>query len=134
LHSLFCGEATVSNDIRVDLSLKSEDPATIKAMLEEAGARQVDQVSEKGLTGIEISFLAVITLTALANLVIRLLPLLQVGVVVDARGSRVRISEGGLPRGHVLVLTKDGEKSTLHEPSEVELLPLLQQLPGSTHK
>lgn len=115
-------------DIRIDLSLENEDPAATETVLGEAGARDIEKVSEKGFTGVEILFFATMALPALTNLVIRLSPLLKSGVVVDARGSRVRIrKDNSLPRGDVLVLTKKGEKSTLHAPSEAKLSPLLRQ-------
>jgi hypothetical protein len=120
-------EAIMPNDTNIDLSLESEDPEIIRKMLEEAGARNVSQVSERGLTGVEITLLAIMAIQALANLIIRLSPLLKSGIIVDVRGSKVRIrKDKALPRGDVLVITKKGEKSTLHQPSEAKISTLLQ--------
>jgi len=122
----------MQNDIQIDLSLDSEDTAATEALLKELQAGEIEKVSEKGLTGVEIFFFAIMALPALTNMIIRISALLKTGVVVDARGKRVRIrKEKSLPQGDVLVLTKKGEKSTLHAPSEAKLSALLR-LGGKT--
>ena len=93
-------------------------------MLDEAGARQISQANKKGLTGIEIALFAVIAVQALANLIIRLLPLSKSGIIVDARGSKVsirkdkRLANGDDPRGDGLI----GVSGFLEEPEAPVLL------------
>ena len=115
------------DDVSIDLFLEGEDTAAMRKMLEDSGARQISRVSQRGLTGIEELLLAIIAAQALANLIIRLLPLMNTGVMVDARGSKVSIrKDRSLPNGSVIVITKSGEKSTFHEPSEVTISNLLK--------
>jgi hypothetical protein len=117
----------VPSDVSIDLFLEGEDTAAMRKMIEDSGAGQISQVSERGLTGIEECLFAIMAVQALANLIIRLLPLMKSGVIVDARGSKVRIrKDRSLPNGSVIVIAKSGEKSTLHEPSEVTISNLLQ--------
>lgn len=117
----------MSTDAEIDISLEGEDTPVIRKMLDEAGAREITQVDRRGMTGIEVALFAIMATQALANLVIRLLPLLRSGVIVDARGSKVTIrKDKRLPRGDVIVIAKEGEKSTLHQPEEVTVSNLLE--------
>lgn len=115
------------DDVSIDIALEDEDPVAIRLLLEETGAEQITQVREKGLAGIGEGLFAIMGLQALANLIIRLLPLTKPGVVVDTRGSKVRIrKDANLPRGNVLVITKTGVRSTLYQPQAVEVSNLLK--------
>jgi hypothetical protein len=117
----------MSDDVSIDVSLQDENPAAIRKMLQEAGAQQITEASVRGLTGVEECLFAIMGVQALANLVIRLLPLLKSGVIVDARGSKMTIrKDNRLPPGSVTTITKAGAKSTVHQPAEVALSNLLQ--------
>ncbi len=116
-------------DIDLELTFSDESPEQIQALLEQLGASDVVQQKQRGAAGIEFAFVAMIAVQVLANLVIRLLPLWKAGVVVDARGSRVfTYKDADLPRGSVTVLAKDGTKSTLHQPSELDVNGVLGSL------
>lgn len=49
----------------------------------------MEQVNQRGFTGVEVVIVGILLANALTNLVIRLSPLWKCGVLVDARGSRV---------------------------------------------
>jgi hypothetical protein len=122
----------MDNPLNVDVSFKDEAPEEVMAILNEIGAEQVEQVQQRALTGVEFVVLAILAANALANLVIKLLPLWKCGVVVDARGPRVLTRKNcDLPRGTVLVIHKDGTETKLHKPSGLELASLISKLfPG----
>jgi hypothetical protein len=121
----------VADEFGVDLTVDSANASEAHKILEQGGARDLAEAREMGLTGVEISVLAIMALPALVNAVIRLSQLFKSGVVVDARGSRVRITRSkDLPSGSVLVLGKDGQKSTLHQPSEAAVTNLLKPAKG----
>jgi len=118
-------------DVSIDLFLKGEDQAVVRAMVEGAGAKSISQLKEKAMTGIELVLLATIAIQALANVVIRLAPLAKSGIVVDARGQKVRIrKDKSLPNGHVVIISKTGVKVTMHEPSEVKFLNIWHGKPA----
>lgn len=119
----------VDDSISIRIAFTDEDPDEVLSALKEAGAEDVEQVQQRGLTGIEFVVIGVLVAKALTALVIRLAPLWKCGVLVDARGSRVRTEKNcDLPRGSVLFIGKDGAESTLHEPSEPELKSLIGRL------
>lgn len=119
----------MASDFSIDVFLEGEDPTAILNNLQDAGAGQIKQVKEKAFTGLEIALFAIIGTQALANLVIRLSSLAKAGVFVDARGSKVTIRKDRvLPRGSIIILTNDGQKSTFHGPKEVTIANLLQNL------
>ena len=119
----------MTQDIDLELTFTDESPEQVQALLEQLGASEVVQQKQRGAAGIEIAFVAMIAVQVLANLVIRLLPLWKAGVVVDARGSRVfTYKDRDLPRGSVLVLSKDGTQSKLHQPSELDVNGVLESL------
>jgi hypothetical protein len=112
--------------LQVDISFSDEDPKQVLSILKGAGARDLKQSSERGLTGIEDVIVGVLVISALANVVIRLAPLWKCGIVVDARGTRILTTkECNLPNGTVLVISEDGIETRLNEPSEVQLKELL---------
>ena len=66
--------------------------------------------------------LGAIALVALAHVIKNLVDDLQVGVVVDARGEKVvTTKDKNLPRGTVLVRSKNGESATLEQPDKETL-------------
>jgi hypothetical protein len=116
----------MDKSLRVDVAFRDEAPEEVISVLNELGAHDVEEVRQRGLTGFEFVIVCILVSQALANLVIRLLPLWKCGVVVDARGSRVVTEKNcDLPRGRVLVIKSDGTASELHEPSELEIQSLI---------
>ena len=64
---------------------------------------------------------------ALVGLVARILRLWNSGIVVDARSPKILIEKNcELPRGTVLVISKDGTQSKLHEPSDQQRNELIE--------
>ncbi len=113
---------SAEKQLPVDVSFKDEDSQMVIAILNEIGGEKVEAVKQRGLTGIEIVVVGVIVASALANLVIRLLPLWKCGVVVDARRERVLTEKTcDLPRGSVLIVSRNGTETKLHQPSEVQV-------------
>ena len=115
--------------LKVDISFTDEAPEEVLRILDSLGAEKVKQVSQRGLTGVELVIVCVLIAEGLANLVIRLSPLWKCGVVVDARGSRILTKKNcDLPQGTVLVIAPDGTESKLHQPSEIEIKSVLEAL------
>jgi hypothetical protein len=69
--------------LNVDIALAGENPQTVLPILEELGAKNVSQTTERGLTGIEIVIACALVASVLANLVIRLSRLWTCGVLVE---------------------------------------------------
>jgi phosphoribosyl-dephospho-CoA transferase len=114
--------------LNVDIALLGESPQAVLAILEEMDAENVEQINERGMTGIETVIVCSIIASVLANLIMRLVPLWKCGVIVDARGARVLTKkEPDLPPGTVLVIARNGVRSTLHKPSQVEIDSLLKR-------
>jgi hypothetical protein len=118
--------------LNVDVSATDEPPEDILRALREAGAQNVKEVKQRGLTGIEIVVVGTLLANALANLVIRLSPLWKCGIIVDARGSRVLTKKDcDLARGTVLIISPNGTQSKFHEPSEVDSGSLIKAFMSS---
>lgn len=113
---------------QVEIVFEGEDRVELEGLLLGAGATDVEEVTEASLLPIiGVAIAAVIGLSGLANVVMKLSTLWRCGVVVDARGAVIRTERTcDLPRGTVLVFTADGVQHTLHEPSEVEIADLVR--------
>jgi hypothetical protein len=121
---------TMSDRLSVKVSFEDESYADVTAVLREAGGEDIKRARGLGVTGAEV-ILVLLAISALTNVVIKLTRLWKCGVVVDARGDTVVTRKDcNLPAGSVLVISKDGQESKLHEPSEVELKKLLEGLKG----
>ena len=119
----------MDKSLEIDVSFRDEALEEVISILEEVGAQNIKEVKQRGFTGVEIAVVGALVSSALANLVIRLLPLWKCGVIVDARGSRVLTEKNcDLPRGTVLVISPDGTESKVHEPSELQMKSLLKEL------
>ena len=119
----------MNNMIEVDISFKDENVSEIIFSMQEAGVENVEEVKQRGLMGSEIILFGVIAATAIANLIIRLLPLFKCGLIIDARGEKILTEKScDLPQGTVLVIGPDGTQSKLHEPSELEIGSLIEKL------
>jgi hypothetical protein len=96
--------------------------------LRKGGANDIEEILEQDfLPVVEVIIAATIGLSALANIVVKLLRVWKCGVVVDARTSRLRTEKNcDLPRGSVLVLTPTGTSHTLHEPKEEDVAALIK--------
>ncbi len=113
--------------LKVDINFADEPLNEVLSVFKDVGAKNVKQVSQRGLTGIEIVIVGTIAASGLANLVIRLAPMWKCGVVVDARGARVLTKKDcDLPRGTVLIISPKGTESKLHEPSELQIKSLIE--------
>lgn len=108
--------------------IEEREAEVLTGLLEGAGAADVEALEDEGflpLAGVLV--VAVIAVSALANVVMMVLRLWKTGVVVDARGSVVRTQkDAALPRGTVLVLTKAGTRHELSEPSALDIASLLR--------
>lgn len=112
-------------DFEIDVTFSPADEAEerdAEAALKAAGAGKIRRMEEYGLSGLEIAFLAIVSVQTLVNIVIRLSRLWSTGVVVDARGSKVRTTRStDLPSGTVIVIGKDGDQIKIDNPQEVSL-------------
>jgi hypothetical protein len=119
----------MNDNLKVDVSFLDENPEEVIAILKEVGAQNVKRVEGRGFIGIEILIAGILVVDALANLVIRLLPLWKGGVIIDARGPRVLTKkDSNLARGDVVIISADGEESKLYAPSEIEIKSLIKSL------
>jgi hypothetical protein len=108
-----------------------KDETETLAALESGGAKEVRRLEERGLTGVEIALIAIVSVNALVSVIARLSRQWRAGVIVDARGSKVRTTrDPGLPGGVVIVVEKDGTKHQLHEPQDKDLTSILVRLAG----
>jgi hypothetical protein len=113
--------------LEVEITFRDEEPRALHAKLEEAGATDIQEAQQKGIVGIGSLYLAILGLGGLVSLVYAIVRLWSCGVIVDARGAKVLIEKNcDLPRGTVLVISKDGTKSELHEPSAEQLNQLIK--------
>jgi hypothetical protein len=107
------------------------DEKETQVAVESGAAGEVRRLEERGLTGVEIALIAIVSVHALAGVITRLSRLWHVGVIVDARGSKVRTTrDPNLPRGDLIVILKDGTKHEIHEPKEQDLTSILARLAG----
>jgi len=119
------------NGLDVEFVVTDNDElALLNRILEEEQASDVEQVSDSGFVEIVgIIVAAVVALTGLANVVVKLARLRKSGVIVDARGSVIRTTvTGDLPSGTVLVLAREGTQHEFHDVSNLEVPQLLDAL------
>jgi hypothetical protein len=117
-----CAEKESAGSLAVDINIGSDRPDSVLAILREVDAKNVRQVKERGLGGVETIVVGILVAKGLANLIIRLLPMWQCGVVVDARAARVLTEKNcDLPRGTVLVINPDGTRAKMPQPSAQQL-------------
>ena len=80
----------------------------------------------RGLGGVETVVAAIILAKGVGNLVVRLLPVWNCGVVVDAKQERLLTEKNcDLPKGTVLVINADGKRATLQQPSPGQIESLV---------
>lgn len=107
-----------TSGVDVDVNIGNEKPDTVVGILRQVDAKNVQQVKENGLGGIETIVACVIVAKGLANLISRLLSTWSSGVVVDARSSRISVEKDRkLPRGTVRVISPDGARTEMSQPS-----------------
>ena len=96
------------------------------AILQQADAADVNQVRQRGMTGIEVVLVAVLATRAVSEIIERVSRLWKCGVVIDTRGSRLLTEKNcDLPRGDVVIIQAAGEQVTLHEPANLDIAALL---------
>jgi hypothetical protein len=118
--------------IEVEFEFRNGDPRELTTLLQDASASDIEEVSEDGLLpllGVVIA--AVIAISALSNVIVRLMRIWSCGIIVDARTSTIHTKKDcDLPRGTVLVFTTDGTQHQLHEPTETDVAKLIGGLAG----
>ena len=114
----------------VDINLGTDRPDSVLAILREVQAKNIQQVKENGLGGVETVVAGILLAKGLADLIVRLLPMWQCGVRVDARAERVLTERDcDFPRGTVLVINPDGTRKTLRQPSAPQIQSLAESFP-----
>jgi hypothetical protein len=109
-----------------EISFRDENASDVISIIDQVGGEDVKEVRQHGAFGIEVLILAVIAAEALASIVMKTLQLWKCGVVVDARGPRILTKKDcELPRGTVLVFTRDGTQFKLDRPSEFDIASLI---------
>lgn len=123
-------DAMSALDLDVTFTPQDEDDEKETLATVESGATgRVRRLQERGLTGVEIALIAIVSVQALTSIIARLSRQWHAGVIVDARGSKVRtIRDPNVPRGTVIVILMDGTKHEIHEPKEEQLTSILAQL------
>ncbi len=107
-----------------ELTFKGESEAEAQAVLNEAGAENVETRKTRGFTGIEIVMLGLLLADGISKLIERLARTWRCGVVVtvDAGGKKVSTEKNcDLPHGSVLLVHPDGTQVTLQEPATAEI-------------
>jgi hypothetical protein len=113
--------------VTVDIALGNDQPDSVLAILREVDAKNIQQVKQSGLGGIETVVAGILLAKGLANLIVRLLPIWQCGIVVDARAARILTEKNcDLPRGTVLVINPDGTRSRIPQPSAPQIQSLVE--------
>jgi hypothetical protein len=114
--------------IDVEFVVDSDDVTLVHEYLTHENAAQVETLGDEGflpIVGVVVA--AVIAVTALANVVIRISRIWKSGVIVDARGPVIRTEKSPtLPRGTILVFSKDGTQHQISEPSTLDLASLIE--------
>src|SRR4051812_36588568 len=99
------GQTAGTAVLTVDVALGDEAPDRVLAILRDLEAKNVHQIEQRGLGGVETVVAALILAKGLGNLVVRLLPVWNCGVVVDARAERILTEKNcNLPKSTVLVI------------------------------
>jgi hypothetical protein len=112
--------------LAVDVALGNEAPDQVLAILRDVGARNVQQIEQRGLGGVETVVAAIILAKGLGNLVVRLLPVWNCGLVLDARAERILTEKNcDLPKGTVLVISADGKRAAMQQPSAAQVESLV---------
>ena len=118
--------------IEIDVTFTPQDENDEKetfTAVESAALGEIRRVEERGLTGVEIALIALVSVEAFAAVIALLYRQWHAGVVVDARGSKVRTTrDPNVPRGVVIVIQKDGVRTEMHEPQDEQLLSIITQL------
>ena len=112
----------------VEFSFSEEETETLLKILEEEGASNVEEIAEQDfLPVVGVIIAAAIGLSALANVVIKLLRVWKCGLIVDARGPIVHTEKNcDLPRGTVLVFSPCGTEHKLYEPKDEDIAALIK--------
>jgi len=122
--------------IEIDVTFTRQDENDEKetfAVVESGASNQVRRIEQRGLTGVEIALIALVTVQAFTTIITRLSRLWHSGVIVDARGSKVRTTKDpNLPPGIVVMIQTDGVRTELHEPKDEQLLPIIARLAHSS--
>ena len=122
------------DEIDIDLTFKPKNQSEAqeaRAVLEAEGAREVRQIEDYGFLAEGLTFLAIISTTALVNAVIKLSQLWAVGVVIDTRGERVRITrDPNVAPGIVVSISESNERVVVERPGEMSFPSLLKLKKG----
>jgi hypothetical protein len=115
------------SDLKVDIALGEDASTDVLAVLRQLDARDVKEVKQRGLSGIETIVVGLMSVKALAGLIVRLLPMWKCGVLVDARGARVVTEKNcDLPGGTVLVINQNGAQTKLAGPTDAQVQLLVK--------
>ena len=84
--------------------------------LKEVGATDVEELKQRGITGVDFVILGVLVVSTVSRLAIKFIRMWKCGVIVDTRGSKVVVEKNcDLPRGSVLLIKADGTEATLRK-------------------
>ena len=118
-------------ELTFEILLGADKPDAVLAILRDLDARNVQPRNDRGLGGVDTVVAGVLVAKGLANLVMRLLPIWGCGVQVDARANLITTEKNcDLPRGTVLIINRDGSRSTLAQPSAPQIQVLAEKFPA----
>ena len=119
----------MSDELKIDVLFEEESADQVIILLEETGAQKVKNLKQQGFVGVESIVVAILVIQALVNFLIKLIQIWNVGVTVDVRGARVKVSrESDLPRGTILIISAKGVETKLNQPSGFDLLAFIKGL------
>src|SRR5690242_7782432 len=87
--ALVGAQSNTHPELTVEIVLADDKPDAVMAIMREVDARNVHQPSQRGLGGLDTVVAGVLVAKGLGNLIMRLLPMWQCGVQVDARANLV---------------------------------------------
>lgn len=112
------------NQVEMELSFQGESAEEMKAILNDAGANDIETREDRGLLAIGTVMVGFLVIEEVAKLVSKLVRAWKCGVVVvvNADGGKVSTEKNcDLPRGTVLLVHPDGTQMTLQEPTEPQV-------------
>ncbi|WP_299738782.1 hypothetical protein [uncultured Roseobacter sp.] len=117
--------------IKFHIEASGEDTDSAMKVLSEANVTGAESVQPHGLAATSIFIMGAAALALLVNAAIRLVRLWSKGVVIDARGETIIVTKDPtLPRGTLLVISKDEEKAEFDKIDDLDVTKIISSLSG----
>lgn len=97
--------------VEFQIAFHDEDIDEVVAAAEASGAEDIEPITKRGATGIELLVIGSIAIPLFANLIFRIADRWRCGVKVDGRsGALISEKDCSLPAGSVLVVGPEGSQ------------------------